>query len=52
MNPSFGNRQRLARFVVRRKEPAPAPCDFLIRPALGDIGIEPQENVQVIRPFV
>jgi hypothetical protein len=32
----------------RRKEPAPAPYDILIRPALADIRVESQQQVQMI----
>ncbi|MGO9469969.1 MAG: hypothetical protein ACLQVF_38200 [Isosphaeraceae bacterium] len=31
-----------------REEPAPAPDDLLIRPARGDLRIEPRQHMQVV----
>jgi hypothetical protein len=36
------------RLGSRRKEPSPAPHDVLVQPSLGDLGVKPQQQVQMI----
>ena len=44
----LGNWQRLAGLVAWRKEPSPAPDDFLVGPACRRVRIKAHEHVQVI----
>jgi hypothetical protein len=44
----LGKGDRLSGLIPRRKKPAPASDDLIVRPGSSDRGIEPQEHVQVI----
>jgi hypothetical protein len=48
LDPVIGDGQRLARFVPRRKEPAPPPHNFLVRPCLANSRVEPNQQIEVI----
>jgi hypothetical protein len=48
LNPLLGKGNRLSGLIPRRKKPAPASDDLIVRPGSSDCGIEPQEHVQVI----
>ena len=48
LNPLLGKGNWLSGLIPRRKKPAPASDDLIVRPGSSDCGIEPQEHVQVI----
>jgi hypothetical protein len=47
-NPGPGDLERLPRLVSQWEEPSPAAHDLFVRPGAGDIGIEAEEDVEVI----
>ena len=47
LNPLAGKGNRLSGLIPRRKKPAPASDDLIVRSGSCDCGIEPQEQVQV-----
>jgi hypothetical protein len=48
LNPLLGKEDRLSGLIPRRKKPAPASDDLVLRSGSSDCGIEPQEHVLVI----
>ena len=48
MDPVLGDRGHLACFVAGRKEVSPTSPGVLIRPPLGYIRVEPDQDVQVV----
>ena len=48
LHPLVRHRQRPPHLVPRRKQPPPPPHHVFVRPAPGDVGVEPHQHMEVI----